>query len=82
MIKINEKKYEITTNVKYGLMEKFSSKNLAPEEMTEFLRQILIPSPSIEEIREFGYNDVLDILEKFGECLKKRQADLRKKFSQ
>lgn len=79
---INNKKYEISTNLKYGLMRKFFNKELTEKEMSELIKQMLTPTPSEDELNEFGYNDILDLLGIFGKKIKEKQADMRKKFSQ
>lgn len=82
-MKINGKDYEITTkNIKVGLMKRYRRGELEEDELDNFIQKILEPSPTVEEIDEFSYDSLLEVYGRFGQKIKEKQAEIRKKFSQ
>lgn len=81
-MKINGKDYEITTKkIKVGLMKRYRQGELKENELDNFIQKILEPSPTVEEIDEFSYDDLLEVYGRFGQKIQERQAEIRKKFS-
>jgi len=80
-ITLNEKKYTINTDIKFGLLRKFYSNKGDMEIMVSMIKEILVPTISDEEVDDLQYSDILEIMQKFGEEQKKLQSNYKKKRS-
>lgn len=78
-MKINGKNYEITTAVPYGIMRSFNNDPNNPENIDRFLKNVLIPEPTEEELDEFLYDDILEIMAIFQKKLAEKQTEVKKK---
>ncbi|MHA1795229.1 MAG: hypothetical protein ACTSUK_03895 [Promethearchaeota archaeon] len=79
-MEINGKKYEISTEISLGILYKLY-KNPSMEDINAFLKQVLKPTPSQEEIEEITIDQFMEISSKFQEKLQKRMVSLKKKLS-
>ena len=82
MIIINDKEYEINTNVNMGIYRRYKEEPGNITYQYDFISNVLIPRPTHEEIDElFGMDDIEDVMLKFSEAQKKKNTEFKKKLS-
>lgn len=87
MIEVNEKKYEINIDTKLGtekLMSKIMSNPDNPKNvgyMVIILRDILVPTPSNNELSDFRRSDREKVFQAFADKMNNANSDLKQKRS-
>lgn len=80
-MEINGIDYEINTNIKLGVQRRMKEDPENFEYTIDFIRNVLIPMPSIEEVEDMGNDDVGDIMVEYEKVQKKKNVDFKKKRS-
>ena len=79
-MKINDKEYKFNLNVKTKYLEVVRD-NQDFESQKTFVKHILIPEPTNEDIGEMGILTIVQLILKFNNILEKRILDIKKKLS-
>lgn len=83
-ITINNKEYKINTDISWGLYKRIANLENNPKDfiaVDEGMKQILIPTPSNQDINNFKKSDIEHIFEKFAEAEKEESIEFKKKRS-
>jgi len=81
-MKINGKEYEINLDVKFGIIRKSLKYPNDPEIMVDFIKGVLKPSPSDDEIDEMSYSQISEIGLEVQDFFESKQSENKKKLSQ
>ncbi len=79
MIKINNKEYDITANIKFGTLMKLESDSENPDTMRMAIKEMLTPSPTNKQIDNFRQLDILEIMHEFSIKQQELVSDFKKK---
>ena len=80
-IEINGKKFEINEDPRFGIMELMQKAPEEPKYIRLFIKEILLPTPSAEEIFNFRKSDIVKIIKTFQEAEEEETVEIRKKHS-
>ena len=82
-MQLNGKKFKITAQVKLELIEEIEQNpDIGKDKMFEFVKQVLKPTPSAEDLAELNFEQYLDIFYGFKKAIEKKYSDIKKKLSQ
>jgi len=80
-MEINGLEYKINTNIKLGIQRRLKENPEDFNNTMDFIKNVLIPSPSNEEIDEMGNDDVQFIIVELEKEQKKKNTEFKKKLS-
>lgn len=80
-MKINGKEYKINADIEFGLMEDMTKKGDDPEVMKKAFKKILVPAPTVAEMRKFKQSDIFRFMKEFQNAQKKMNTEFKKKLS-
>lgn len=78
-IEINDKKYKINEDPRFGVMELLMKSPEDPKYIRLFLKEILIPTPTPKEIFNFKKSDIVNIMSVFSDIEQEESLELKKK---
>lgn len=80
-IEINDKTYEINTNIRFGVMELLNNQPENPKAIRLFLKEALIPAPTNEDIFDFREDDIIEVGDIFRKERERKESETKKKLS-
>lgn len=80
-MKINEKEYEIITNIKWKYKKLLQKEDLTSDDIEMFLKQITKPKLTQKVIDELTDDDMFEIIFMFHKLEKKKNIGFKKKLS-
>jgi len=80
-IEINGKKFTINDDPRFGIMELMQKAPENPQYVRLFIKEILLPTPTAEEIFNFRKSDVINIIKIFQEADSEEAIEIQKKHS-
>lgn len=78
-IKINNKEFKVTANIKFGTLIKLESNSDDPDIIRLALKEMLIPTPTDKQVDNFRQLDILEIMHEFSNKQKDLISDFKKK---
>jgi len=80
-MEVNGIEYEINTNIKLGVQRRLKEHPEVFQHTVDFIKNVLTPTPSNDEIDEMGTDDVGEIMLELEKAQKKKNTEFKKKLS-
>ena len=79
-IEINGKVFSINNDPRFGVMELMQKSPENPKYLRMFIKEILVPTPTAQEIFNFRKSDMVKIVEAFHKAEEEESNEFKKKL--